>query len=283
MSSQDDISAWPDLLESQIEANREAHKASIFDRVMVVQETLSTQDSAARACHGLESDHKATFLVAGDQLMGRGQRAKNWFDAKGCTLPCSVAIGPETLGLDNAQLAARAGLAALDAVKCMCADQRVGIKWPNDIFAGLSPSSTAEIQCDTHALKKIAGVLIEHAKHSIVIGIGINCLQSSVDLEPSIRDTAISLKMIQAQTSRIDLACALIKSLEFWLGHATTDQVRVHWKEHDALVGTQVKCVYNNRPYVGSVIAVDPVEAITLQTTEGAVSLPVTQTRLVSV
>lgn len=265
IESNDGVQDWSGRLETKIEG-------TIFSRTMVFEETLSTQDAAARACIGLAKDHPATLVVASKQLMGRGSRAKNWYDAFSCTLPSSIAIGPEFLDLDNANISARAGLAALDAIAQAAPGHQFGIKWPNDIhviFDGVSQ-------------KKIAGVLIEHARDSIVIGIGINCTQSSTDFHPEIQDTAVSLKQLGSKTSRIDLACMLIDSLNYWLSVASEDEVLSHWNLNDALVGQTRKFVHDNRPCTGKVIEINPLSLIRLQTDDGIKFLPAEQTRIVS-
>lgn len=263
MSVSEDITTWQDRLEA-------AAKGTIFDRVVILRETASTQDAAARACIGQPKDHQATFVIASNQTMGRGQRANNWYDSSGLSLPCSFAIGPEFLSLNNPNLAARAGLAALDTVRHFAYDHPIKIKWPNDIEIAVG---------DTQ--KKIAGVLIEHSRDSTVIGIGINCLQTELDYHPSIKDSAISLAQLRCRSARIDIACKLIDSLSYWFSVATEEKIRQHWAEHDALVGLDKKFVYNNQPTTGKVLSIDPLKEICVQTTAGETNLPVEQSRLV--
>ncbi len=263
MSSTEDITAWPDRLESQTQS-------TIINRVIVLSETHSTQDAAARACIGLPKDHPPTLVVASNQTMGRGQRANNWFDASGRTLPCSLAIGPEFLKFTNPNLAARAGRAALDAVQHFAPTTK--IKWPNDIVVAVGDS----------APRKIAGVLVEHSSDSIVIGIGINCTQTESDFHPSIQHSAISLHQLESGVARIDLACTLIDSLHHWFAVASEDKVRDHWNKNDALLGTTRKFIHNNTPHTGKVLSIDPLKSIRLQTNEREINLPVEQTRLIS-
>lgn len=267
MTQREDITTWPDRLESAI-------NDTIFDRVIVLQETASTQDAAARACIGLPKDHPATLIAASNQTTGRGQRGNAWLDANGLTLPCSFAIGPEFLNLSNPNLAARAGLAALDTVQHFANDHPIKIKWPNDILLALGGVGGAQ--------KKIAGVLIEHTSDSIVVGIGINCLQSEANYHPSIQDSAISLAQLGCEITRIDIACKLIESLNHWFSDATEDQIRQHWEQHDALIGHDKEFIYNNQPYSGTILGIDPLKEICVQTTVGGgkVSFPVEQTRL---
>lgn len=263
IASNDEIHDWHDRLESQMEG-------TIFDRAMVFDETLSTQDAAARACVGLPTDHQATMVVASRQLMGRGSRAQNWYDAFSCTLPTSIAIGPEYLKLSNANISARAGLATLDAIGRAAPDHRFAVKWPNDIHAML----------DHNTQRKIAGVLIEYARDSIVIGIGINCTQAISDFHPEIQGSAVSLKQLGSNVSRIDLACMLIDSLHYWFAVASEDEVLAHWNTNDALVGQTRKFVHDNTPYTGKIIAINPLSAIRLETDQGVQVLPADQTRI---
>lgn len=263
MSTTEDITTWPDRLESQAQS-------TIINRVIVLNETQSTQDAAARACIGFPKDHPPTLVVASNQTMGRGQRANNWYDASGCTLPCSLAIGPEFLKLNNPNLAARAGLAALGAVQHFAPTTK--IKWPNDIVVAVGDSNQ----------RKIAGVLIEHSRDSVVIGIGINCLQTESDFHPSIQHSAISLHQLGCEVQRIDLACMLVDSLHYWLAVASEDEVRDHWKTNDALLGTTQKFIHNNTPHTGKVLSIDPLKTIRMQTPEGEINLPVEQSRLIS-
>ena len=268
-SSDEHLSGWPDPLENAIED-------TIIERVMVLEETLSTQDAAARACLGLDRDHRGTLVVAGRQMMGRGQRDHHWYDAHGSTLPCSFALGHDLLKLDNPSIAARAGLATLDAVRVMAPDTPLKIKWPNDIYASTTVGEPG---------KKLAGVLVEHAQNSIVIGIGINCMQNESDWSPTIKDSAVSLRMLGGRTSRVELACTLIAAFDYWLGlpgqRATDEQVRAHWATHDALTGTTATFIHNNQTTTGSIIEIDPLTRIRLDTKDGEVVLPVAQTTLV--
>ncbi|MCK4629202.1 MAG: hypothetical protein KAT56_09370, partial [Sedimentisphaerales bacterium] len=59
------------------------------------------------------------------------------------------------------------------------------IKWPNDIIA---------------SGRKLAGIMVESRKvndaSACVVGIGINCLQTTDDFEPELRATAVSIRQL---------------------------------------------------------------------------------------
>ncbi len=237
---------------------------------MVFEDTLSTQDSAARACAGLPKDHAPTLVVSSIQRMGRGQRANNWYDGDGCTLPCSLAIGVEYLNLSNPNLATRAGLAVLDAICEHASHLPILIKWPNDIMIRVE-----------NLQRKVSGVLIEHAENSIVIGMGINCTQSESDFHPTIQGSAVSLAQVGIEVSRITLACSLTKALDYWLTQACEDDVRSHWNTYDGLTGRHAKLVYDNTPYIGEITHIDPLDHITMMWRNQEIKFPVEQTRII--
>jgi len=260
----EDITTCPDRLEATI-------AGTFINRVMVINETQSTQDAAARACIGLPKNHQATLIIASTQTMGRGQRANNWHDTPSQTLPCSIAIGPNLLNLNNPNLAARVGLATLNTIQHFAPNSTIQIKWPNDIMAAVGEHS-----------QKIAGVLIEHTRDSIVLGIGINCLQTESDYHPTIKDSAISLTQLGYSISRINLACTLIEQLNHWLTVATEEEVVTHWGKNDTLIGAQAKLIHNNTPHTGTIKSINPLKEICIQTPSGQTKLPVEQTRLIS-
>lgn len=274
MTTPEDITTWPDRLESAIEN-------TFINRVMVLNQTQSTQDAVARACIGLPNDHQATLIIASTQTMGRGQRANNWHDTPHQTLPCSIAIGPKLLNLNNPNLAARTGLAALNTIQHFAPDTTIKIKWPNDIVTAVGGNFVGKNLGWKNFGGKIAGILIEHTRDSIVLGIGINTLQTESDFHPSIQDTAISLAQLGCESTRIDLACKLIEQLNHWLTIAIEEEVITHWQKNDALTGTQAKLIHNNQPHTGTITNINPLDHIHLQTTTGNIQLPVEQTRLI--
>lgn len=120
----------------------------------------STNDRARALLH--ESDGVGTFVVADEQLAGRGRRGRSWASPPGRNLYLSLPVRPRLAAADAWWLGAAAALAVRDA----CAGTaELLVKWPNDLVAADGA--------------KVAGLLLETSIDGdrvadAVIGIGIN-------------------------------------------------------------------------------------------------------------
>ena len=126
---------------------------------MTVIDSLESTNSylLTQANMGMTSDH---ICVADSQTKGRGQRGNQWRSPPKLNIYCSI------LWYFNTAETALTGLSLLVGVAVIKTLQHfnlpsLGLKWPNDVW---------------QANKKIAGILLEHAKlaNSVVIGIGLN-------------------------------------------------------------------------------------------------------------
>ena len=242
---------WPDALTARI---ARTHRCCV-DRAEVLDRVDSTQDAARRA---LAEGERGVLVCAAVQTGGRGRRGARWDDAEGMTLPCSFALRSD---LDARALAARSGLAALDAVARWAPEHDVRIKWPNDIIVRTDGDD-----------RKIAGVLTERDDERAVVGIGINTIQRERDFPEHWRARAVSLAMLGARVDRAALACDLIETMSRWLGE-TDDAVRARWRDRDAMTDRTRRFVVGGEPVEGLVRAIDPLGSIELRTDSGVVSL----------
>ena len=128
--------------------------------VIALESVGSTLDVA----HVLAADGapNGTLVVAEEQTAGRGRSGRRWTSAPAAGIWLTLierALDPATLSL----LALRLGLAAAEALDPF-ADASIGVKWPNDLYAGP---------------KKLAGILVEArwrdgAPEWVAIGMGVN-------------------------------------------------------------------------------------------------------------
>jgi BirA family transcriptional regulator, biotin operon repressor / biotin---[acetyl-CoA-carboxylase] ligase len=123
-----------------------------------------------------------------DQTRGRGMEGNLWESRGGLNLTFSFVWRPYFLKTDHQfQMNKAIALAVHDFVTANVKDEKVSIKWPNDVFIGD---------------QKLAGILIENSimdhrfRHS-VIGIGININQEN--FSPSL-SSATSLKITTGKT-----------------------------------------------------------------------------------
>lgn len=227
--------------------------------VIVYERTASTQDAAWRHRRA----DAGVAVVASVQTDGRGQRGRRWQDGEAMTLPMSFAL-PDAPG--DVGLAARAGLAALDACRAAAPGADLRIKWPNDVVARVDNGD-----------RKLAGVLIERRDRWAVVGVGVNVFQSAGDLAGV--PGACSLAMLGGSTDRLALAAGLLSTLGRWLG-ADDDAVRAAWAARDAMIGTERAFLVGQERITGVVVGLDPLTAITVRTPEGERVLPVDGARV---
>ena len=120
----------------------------------------STNDRARALLR--EPDGAGTFVVADEQLNGRGRRGRSWVSPPRRNLYLSLPLRPRLRAADAWWLSAAAALAVRDA----CAGiAELLVKWPNDLVAADGA--------------KVAGLLLETSIDGdrvadAVIGIGIN-------------------------------------------------------------------------------------------------------------
>ena len=102
------------------------------------------------------------WLVARRQTAGRGRAGRQWEDGAGNFMGSTVVTLrpgdplPQTLALVT-------GLAVAEAVSAVPGAPRVMLKWPNDLLVDGA---------------KLAGILLERAGDTVVIGVGVNLLRA---------------------------------------------------------------------------------------------------------
>ncbi|MEM9372731.1 MAG: biotin--[acetyl-CoA-carboxylase] ligase [Planctomycetota bacterium] len=248
----EDITGWADRIEHAIGRIERCAVAQVY----VYQRVSSTQDAAFRH----RFDGRGVLAIASEQTAGRGRLGRRWDDGVAATLPLSIAI---RTGLDDVGLAARAGLAALDA----CADRLPGvdvlIKWPNDII----------VRSDS-ADQKLAGVLIERRDGHAIVGIGIN-IRSIVTEK---RYDPVSFDQLGVRADRCDLAIGVIERFSAWL-HSDDLAVRARWASSDAMIGTARAFESDRTPVRGTVTSLDPLRSIVIRTGEGDREIAVASAR----
>ena len=142
-----------------------------------------------------------------EQTAGRGRLGRGWVAPPGSSVLASIALRPGVPTEKLAELslvAGRACAAALAEVAGVVPD----VKWPNDVLIDG---------------RKVAGILAEAREGRVVLGIGINVLQTEGELPERPQHPATSL-LVEAgrRVPRAELLAAVLDHLE---------------REHDAWVG----------------------------------------------
>jgi len=234
---------------------------SIGSRIIVHSSTTSTNDIAAEYAKGGRENHGMT-VFAESQSAGRGRRGNKWFDADGMSILCSVVLFDVACSAELLTLAVSVAMAnAIESLKVS-----VGIKWPNDIIING---------------KKAGGILLEGFSglgnsNNYIIGVGINCCQSSEDFDESVRPLATSIRIASGkEPDRNALAAEMCNCLERWLEIArkSPDMVLEQWNRRSTLLGQRVTVIFDRKKYTGNCIGVDPVAGLVLQLDSGGVGM----------
>jgi BirA family biotin operon repressor/biotin-[acetyl-CoA-carboxylase] ligase len=147
----------------------------------------------------LDSDlPEGAVATADHQTGGRGRLGRVWVDPPGSSVLCSVLLRPPA-GRPVAQLALVGGLAVAEAVEAVSGLAAL-IKWPNDVLVDG---------------RKVAGVLAEHRREAVVLGIGINVNQDEERLPADARVPAGSLRSLTGRLlEREEVLAALLGRLD---------------------------------------------------------------------
>jgi BirA family biotin operon repressor/biotin-[acetyl-CoA-carboxylase] ligase len=180
---------------------------SVFSRVTYWAETGSTNDLAlSMATRG---EPEGAVVIADQQHAGRGRRGRDWFSPSGAGVYLSAIVRPHGAAASVPILTLAAGVAAAQAVRSVTA-LPVGLKWPNDLVIG-------------RPWRKLGGVLCETAGHggrieAVVVGIGINLLETAYPREIADRATSIDAELGRP-VERAPVVVAILESLASVVDH----------------------------------------------------------------
>ena len=175
------------------------------------------------------------MVLTGRQLAGRGRGSHTWWSGPGCLTVTFVIPIEEHLAPHQVPLLA--GLAVRNAAAEIAQDQRVALKWPNDVL---------------YDGRKLAGLLCERVHKADLVGLGLN-----VNLDPgkapaALRERITSLASITGR--EFDMADALVavaRHLRTTLLHRD-ERLFSHflheYDSHHALVGRRVSVINNGGP-----------------------------------
>lgn len=173
-----------------------------FGHTLVTREvTSSTNDDVWDALATNMGD--GVVVIADRQRSGRGRSGRRWEHGEDLGLALSIGL---YLGCDVRQaglIPLGVGVALAEALARLGAVPR--LKWPNDVL--LDGRKVAGVLCEMRRLP---------AGEAVVIGVGVNVLQSPEDFAPELRETATSLRCAHLPTSIEAVAAEFLAALERW-------------------------------------------------------------------
>jgi BirA family biotin operon repressor/biotin-[acetyl-CoA-carboxylase] ligase len=243
------IEQWTDRLQGVVDA-----LDGPLRRVILLRETVSTQDAAKRM-----SSRPGDVVVAARQTAGRGRLGRFWAD----TGEAGIAVTIVTESGQAPRLAVASAVGAARAAERLLG-RAAGIKWPNDIVVDG---------------RKLAGVLIEQTGGRALIGIGVNVSQT--DWPPELAGRAVSLAELGATTDRVDAISSVVEAMSRALGF-TDDELGDEFAARDVLKGSRSTFHTENRSITGTVIRVDPMRGLLVEADGRQVYLSAATTTVLS-
>lgn len=216
----------------------------------ILDETDSTNNYAMRLIEEDAANHGDAWLAM-SQTAGKGQRGKKWQSEKGKNILLSIALEPNTIVSEQFYLSAAMALSARNFFsRHVYTDEKVKLKWPNDIFWG-------DI--------KAGGMLIENKIIGqkwtwSVVGLGININQEDFD-QHHIPKKAVSLKMIRGVDFEVEeLAWELYTDVEKYYKLFEDEEYQKLLNEYNNYLykkGQTVRLKKNNISFEGEIIGVN--------------------------
>ncbi|MHA1931626.1 MAG: biotin--[acetyl-CoA-carboxylase] ligase [Promethearchaeota archaeon] len=160
-------------------------------KIVHIDRTNSTQDAVVEY---LQDDfYPSLLLIAKTQTRGRGRKDDDWVSPEGgfwATLGMST-----SLNFNNTQFALFHYFTAILLARIIKEEYSltVQIKWPNDLL---------------YENKKLAGILIDYIissqKNYLLIGMGVNLNNSSLEMPNNLKSRTISIKDIIKKEVSLD-------------------------------------------------------------------------------
>ena len=166
-------------------------------KVCVKLDSVASTQTYLKNLYAKSKPIEGTAILSYNQTAGYGQRNNSWETQNGLNIALSLVLLPAFLNPDKQYyLSMAVALAVKKAVEEL-SQQKVKLKWPNDIMVGD---------------RKISGILIESnlfnsRVEKSYVGIGLNVNQ--IDFG-SLKSTATSLSNISGKEYDLDHVCIMI-------------------------------------------------------------------------
>lgn len=191
------------------------------------------------------------WLVADEQVDGKGRRGRFWHSPKG-NLYASLLLSEPAPGVHVAQLSFVLALALRDAV-CQIAetqgvtDLQIEVKWPNDLMINGN---------------KCAGLLLEGGMKGqsrfVIVGMGVNlAFHPEKSNHPASNFAELDLNTSPAHFFAF-LSDAVARRLSQWARGSNFAQIRADWLAHAYKMGEVMRINANAESYEARLEGVDP-------------------------
>jgi BirA family biotin operon repressor/biotin-[acetyl-CoA-carboxylase] ligase len=198
---------------------------------LVVRDSVGSTNEEAMGL-GRDGDAGRLWVVAREQLQGRGRRGRTWSSPPG-NLYASLLLIDAAPSEHLPELGFVAGVALVRALHDILGnDPRLGLKWPNDIlFDGA----------------KLSGILLESSllpggRTACVAGFGVNCRSHPATLPYAATDLARIGTILDAPEDVLPrLSDAMTEMLQVWASGAGFAEIRAQWLKSALGLGEPIR------------------------------------------
>lgn len=241
------LTVWADYLQYRTWQER---------RVDVYASTASTQDRARELAATLGGDADRALVVAGDQTQGRGRLGRAWITPPGSAVTLSYLCRLTDATVDRLTFATAVALArSLDTI-LEPLKHHTHIKWPNDLYVGS---------------KKIAGILVETANDTAVIGVGVNVEFTLEQLPAELRDSVTSLGLLGCKVDRLRVLADAVIEMDRALYHADKTELLDEWRRRCLKMHQPITLRHGDRVIAGRLIDLDPDAGLVVKQDSGEI------------
>ncbi len=244
-----------------IDAIQKCLETSILKFTILTYNEVDSTNAIAKE-QILEGADEGLLIIAESQRMGRGRKDRHWYSPLG-GLYFSLVLKPR-LGITSAPLMGLlASCATAEGLRAIGA-QNAYVKWPNDILLDFD---------------KVSGVLselvtIDHDRHLVIIGIGINQNSTSSDFSKDFVYAVTTVRdYLGRLTSREELLCHIINSFDNLLRIVASENsfktVIQTWKALSSTLGNRVRITEGSEVFTGTAVDVLDDGSLLVRTDEG--------------
>lgn len=231
------------------------HTLSRLDAVDIFNSVDSTNEYLRRNLDRL-SPGRGRACMAEQQTAGRGRRGRSWVSPYGSSLYLSLAWFIDQPGMSISGLSLAIAVSVARALE-EHGIERLGIKWPNDIFL---------------EGRKLAGILLDLSGESggawrVVAGVGINVRMPSTAAE-QIDQPWIDLSGLNVSVDRNRLAGQALEALVsdiIRFADQGLDSFTDEWTRYDLLSGRVIELRQGDRMIAGIARGIDTDGALLLE------------------
>lgn len=221
---------------------------SPFAGNIVYYDTIESTNAVAKTL-AVSGAPDGTVVLAEQQSQGRGRMGRSWFSEGYVNILLSVLIRPRVPAEDAFSLTMAFALAAAYAAESVC-NQRVMIKWPNDIYL---------------SGKKLGGILTEVSVSGgsvdyMILGLGLNVNWKPADDVPVLYETTSLLEGSGKWVDRDELLVEILQRFDSYYKEgllADIDGIYKAWNRRSMLFNSNVEIETGDTRIRGRAIRID--------------------------